>query len=393
MTSTRSAYQERLQVHVIWHPAFQEGEEWARRIYSHLTRDVERPYMRGPGIPVYFWSEAGSPGPPLPAPLPLEEAHHSAAFVLVDDNMVAEPGWNEYVADLYRQVEVSGGRHRLYPVAVGPSAFNLHPEIAAVNYLRLDQVEAPKQTEWLLNRVTNELGRLLMGWRPVAEATAGGPAPSSSAMTFFISYARSDGHGLATAIRDYINHNTGINTFFDAHSIPPGSSFAEVIGEALNRSALLVVQTDAYSSREWCQREVLEAKRLERPIIVVHAVQEGERRSFPYLGNVPTIRWNPHTDTNSEPVIGLLLLEILRHEYFRQSFEDLRQLFRLGADVRAIPRPPELLACLELHKLKPSMSTFVYPDPPLGMDERRILWEFDPDLRWITPTMLPAMGG
>ena len=34
---------------------------------------------------------------------------------------------------------------------------------------------------------------------------------------------------------------------------------------------MLVVQTDAYSTREWCQREVLWAKKYERPVLILHS--------------------------------------------------------------------------------------------------------------------------
>src|SRR6185295_282946 len=59
----------------------------------------------------------------------------------------------------------------------------------------------------------------------------------------------------------------------------------------LNSSALVAVLTDTWSSREWCRREVLEAKLAARPLVVVDALEARVIRLFPYLGNAVTLRW------------------------------------------------------------------------------------------------------
>lgn len=53
---------------------------------------------------------------------------------------------------------------------------------------------------------------------------------------------------------------------------------------------MLAFHTDQYSSRPWCRREVLEAKRLGAHILIVDALEAGDPRSFPYGGNVPIIQ-------------------------------------------------------------------------------------------------------
>ncbi|NVL83801.1 TIR domain-containing protein, partial [Escherichia coli] len=81
--------------------------------------------------------------------------------------------------------------------------------------------------------------------------------------------------------------HTELQTFFDANDIAPGHKFALEIFNSIEHSALVVVRTDAYASREWCRREVIEAKRRARPIVVIDALTKAEERGFPYLGNVP----------------------------------------------------------------------------------------------------------
>ena len=48
---------------------------------------------------------------------------------------------------------------------------------------------------------------------------------------------------------------------------------------------MLAFHTDHYSSRPWCRREVLEAKRFGAHILIVDALDSGDPRSFPYGGS------------------------------------------------------------------------------------------------------------
>ena len=85
--------------------------------------------------------------------------------------------------------------------------------------------------------------------------------------------------------------NLALDTSFDAINIAAGFSFEEEIDAGIDTAAFALIHTDAYASRVWCQYGVIRAKRHGRPIVVIHAIEEGEARSFPYIGNVPTIRW------------------------------------------------------------------------------------------------------
>jgi hypothetical protein len=105
---------------------------------------------------------------------------------------------------------------------------------------------------------------------------------------------------------------------------------------------------------------------------------------------VPTIRWRAEEPLRVEAVIGLVLREVLRSEYFQRHFEDLKKLFDVPDAVRALPRAPELLTCLALRAESEKVPYFVYPDPPLAKQELDLLTELDPNLRLITPTLLFA---
>jgi len=221
----------------------------------------------------------------------------------------------------------------------------------------------------------------------MTETTKGTSPPK---MRLFISHAKLDGEKTALLLRDYIHKNLALDTFFDAIDIAAGFSFENEINAGIDTAAFAVVHTDAYASRVWCQHEVIRAKRHGRPIVVVHAIEEGEARSFPYIGNVPTIRWRAEDPPRVEAVVGLVLREVLRTEYFQQHFDDLKKLFDVPATVRALPRAPELLTCLALRADKNKVPYFVYPDPPLAKQELDLLTELDPNLRLTTPTLLFA---
>jgi hypothetical protein len=376
-------------MYVVWHPAFERGQKLAESIYTYFSRDPERTNARGIGIPVFFRSVADS-GKALP-PIAVDAAQHTAIIVLVDPQMVIGDGWDTYVEELWNQVSAVPGRHRLFPVAFDDTASQLSARIGAVNYIRLQGHSAETEPGFLLNRLANELGRLLTQ-RPtlVSIETQKIDGPSPPKMRLFISHAKLDGEKTALVLRDYIHDNLALDTFFDAIDITAGFSFEQEIDAGIDTAAFAVVHTDAYAARVWCQHEVIRAKRHGRPIVVIHAIEEGEARSFPYIGNVPTIRWRVDEPARVEAVVGLVLREVLRTEYFQQHFDDLKRLFRVPDTVRALPRAPELLTCLALRAESDKVPYFVYPDPPLAKQELDLLAELDPKLRLTTPTLLFA---
>jgi len=384
-------YRPRLLIYVVWHPAFEWGQKIAESTYAHFSRDPERTNARGLGIPVFFRS-AGSGGEKTPpAPIAVDAAQHTAIIVLVDPEMVAAEGWDKYIEELWKQVGAAPKRHRLFPVAFDDAAYQLSPQIGAVNFIRLQGLTAEAGPGFLLNRLTNEVGRLLTQRPKLASIeTEESKGASPPKMRLFISHAKLDGEKTALVLRDYIHENLALDTFFDAIDIAAGYSFEDEINAGIDTAAFAVVHTDAYASRVWCQHEVIRAKRHGRPVVVIHAIEEGEARSFPYIGNVPTIRWRGDEPLRVEAVIGLVLREVLRTEYFQQHFDDLKKLFGIPGTVRALARAPELLTCLALRAESDKVPYFVYPDPPLAKQELDLLTELDPNLRLTTPTLLFA---
>jgi SLOG cluster2/TIR domain len=374
-----------LVIHVVWHPGFARGRDMAERIYTWFARDPDHPNARGLGIPVVFRS-AMADGDKTPPPIEMGDARHSVVVVLVDPKMVIEKAaWSAYVAALWSEAEKAPDRHRVFPVAFASSAFNLMGES---NFIRLHELTAEAAPGYLLVRLTNEISRLITRRPAVAAAEAGETsAKSPPKMRLFLSHAKVDGEKTALALRDYIQTHLALDTFFDAIDIAAGFRFAEEIDDGIDSAAFALIHTDAYASRVWCQYEVIRAKRHGRPAVVIHAIEDGEPRSFPYIGNVPTIRWQPD---RIESIIGLILREVLRGEYFTRHFENMKTLFEIPPAARALSRAPELLTALALRADGDQVPYFVYPDPPLAKLELDLILELAPNLRLTTPTLLFA---
>jgi hypothetical protein len=157
-----------------------------------------------------------------------------------------------------------------------------------------------------------------------------------------------------------LKHDQPVDAWIDSGEIAGGSKFSGAIDLGVRNASLLVVLTDHYAGREWCREEVLLAKEHQRPIVVIDALSTYEVRSFPYLGNVPRIRW----DGNPETAINLILKETIR------GLHSVETLTRVGRpDDVLISRPPEFAT---LAGMEPGTSV-VYPDPPLGSGEMRRL--------------------
>jgi hypothetical protein len=389
-----------LAVYVVWHPNNARGGELARALLDELTADSDDPLARGIGIPVYF--RTGTPAAAVPAEIELGQAKHTAVIVLVDDEMIRDRGngWSAYVDEIWKRTNQNQGEHRMLPVAMTQAAFNFSKAIADVNFIRSYQGDGQKQLIGLTVSVTDELCRLLLR-EPRADHDNPEAAPVSDRVKVFISHAKADGRELAEAINGDIHNRTQLVTFLDVHDIEYGKIFTDVILDEAARCAMLAVQTDVYGSRPWCQKEILQAKAAKRPVLVLDALARGELRSFPYAGNGPRLRYDAANGIDVAMVAARMLLEVLRVEHAKQQFEGLRELFNIpeGEGIEFLPYPPELLTLAELRLReraaapgKKPATTFVYSDPPLGLDEMERLRVFAGGLHLVTTTMLLAEG-
>lgn len=378
-----------LQIICYWHAASPEGGRLATLLYERLTRRVGKPGLR---IPVAFGPCAPDGGPP-----PSLETHrfgHTLAIVLIDHYMTqrvfggAGVAWGQFV---YELLDAHGQQGlSVLPVALDESAFDLDERFARQSFIRLDlhQDAGDRDEELIFQASVYGLKALL----PTGAKHGNGPYEKAP-VSIFLSHAKKDlgepGSGPVWALADYLSTNP-VDTWYDQRKIEAGEFFDREIERGLTGSAIVVaVLTDSYTSREWCRIEVLLAKgcRITKaepadtfqqvPMVVVDALEEGESRSFPYLGNQQSIHWAGSGRRAARRVINAALTEALR---FRHNLLQLESERQPGSVV--LGTAPELLTAT----LLPADTTRVYyPDPPLGREELGLLQTARPHIHWTTP--------
>lgn len=340
-------------VHFVFHPKSKAGEKLAQYVHQQLNDDVVVPGLR---VPTVFCPRTEHLQPP--AMLNLDLAEHSFVVPLADDELCLDADWSRFVADVWQACDSSEQRkHRCVPMQLSKAAWPLDDRLKEVNFGRaFAQPDEGSQAAWVTRRIVVELCRFLQGLAATGDRS---PAPTK----LFLSHAKADLNTkpcVAMQMIELLKGDQPVDTWVDSGDIDTGSRFTKAIENGVQQTSVLAVLTDNYSSREWCREEVMLAKENQRPIVVVDALMTHEVRSFPFLDNVPRLRWND----NPQAAIDLLLKETLRHLHAKAVLERSMQ----PGDTIFV-RPPEPLMLLGVA----SGSNILYPDPPLGVGELKRL--------------------
>ena len=147
--------------------------------------------------------------------------------------------------------------------------------------------------------------------------------PNNQRLIVFISHTTRAGAGevdtsaLITLVRQIIA-DTRLQHFFDASDLQPGAVWDDELRKHAATSALLVLRTDLYATREWCQREMVIAKLHGMPVVTLDCVSRGEERGSFLMDHVPRIPVRRGTpETTKEDVrrgLNLLVDECLKRE-------------------------------------------------------------------------------
>lgn len=373
-------------IYVVWHPSFAVGHAVAKALFEHFRRESYEKITGGTGISVVY-RYALADGTDEPLPIDFAAAETSAIIVLADQNFAQDPVWMDFLQRISDQTATAGLSTVLFPVAMDPGIVN--------------QVKKAEQalpwSDWkgsiedknfkLIGLLTFQFCRMLRHYlehlrRP--EETRQALLRFLKKVDIFLSHSKHDkndaGEQVAKAIRKKLTERDGLGSFFDVYDIPPGLKFHDVLLAQIEISAVIAVHTDSFSSREWCRREIIEAKRHNRPLVIANCIVDRDERGFPYLGNVPIIRLENKKASRIEAVINALLDEVLKDFLWQCRVELMRPKAKKG--VTFLPRPPELIS---LANLVPSTEgedfVIVYPDPPIGAEEERLFNKIAPNLQ------------
>ncbi len=395
-----------LDIHLVWHPGDAGGEIIAQEIETHFQHHSCTGLQAGT-VEVYrrcaAWRSAHSDhlAAPRPVPLPGEPgaALHTLVVVLVSTALMREVqgsdglqgGWH---GDLDRLVTASKATPEALKVVAVLVPGTRRPTLARLSaLLGEDQYLAEPDRHALRHHLPGWLGRARC--RELAQTLSSwlDPTHTGAGIQVFISHTKQSGDestaGVGALVRQVraVLGETRLGSFYDAHSLQPGQGWANALTRHAQRCALLVLRTDLYATREWCHREVTEAKQHGCPVVMLDALSAGESRGSYLLDHVPRlpvraehdaqqrlVRWsdddiergiNRLMDAWLERVLWRLQQQHLltqdaslkRHRWFDQAPEPLT----LAHALRQDPAP----AGQALH--------IIHPDPPLSDTEQEPL--------------------
>lgn len=379
-------------IHVAWHPAYAAGAGIAKGLHEHYRRKPYDNVVGGAGLSVLY-RFAPAAGGSAPVPIDMDEAEATAIVVLLDEHFLADAdylGWYRTVAG---QADAVGMRSRVFPIVIGDDAMARCGIVEqGIRWDRWSALDENARALKLKSSLTHQFCRMI---RWVLHRLT---QPDDEEIAFerylepvqvFLSHSKrdADGQRIAGSLRERLSAD-GLASFFDVHDIPPGVPFDKVLMRQVRVSAVIAIHTDSFSSREWCRREIIEAKRWNVPLVTANCISDLDERSFPYMGNVPVVRMDPVRVDRIDQVIACLLDQVLQHFLWgcRTALAG-----DVAAEVTFLPRAPELVSLAGLQA--GTAATFVYPDPPLGAEEMRLFEAIAPTVRLSSVTEWLASGG
>ena len=364
------------EIYVVWHPKYADGEYIATRLRRHFATGRDRSIYGGTGVPVLY-RNSNAPGSEAPLPIDWDHATETAVVVLIDGTLMNDHSWVQYVQRIVHEARQLGSVPHIFPVVTEDGRLDVCQGIQA---LRWDRWAGNRimRGERLIRDLIHEFIGMLQRRLTMDQSDATKDAMDyAGRVSIFLSHSSKDGGDVANAVRDWLRKHSRASSFLAPQDIPAGDFFGTVINNNIRNGAVAVIYTDSYSSREWCRREIIEAKRMNVPMVVVDCLESVDERSFPYMGNVPVVRMDPAKD--AIPVaVGRLLDAAFRCLLWRCSVKD----FHETSNTVFTAWPPELIFLASLRG--DGTQLIVYPDPPLGTEEMDLFSDVDSNVRLLT---------
>ena len=412
-----------LEVYVLWHPADEAaGRPLMDRLVAHFHGNAYSGLLGG-AIEVFARSLGWFDAAGAPRPLPqgdlgssVEVPATALTAVVVWMGMglaraVEAEGspWGSWLEALRDRQHSAPGRLRVFPMrpATGGS-----PPDARLQALVPSQAIFDAQPE----ATCRDLAQGIAQWAAEQDG-------STPRLSVFISHTKHDDSGgqrvaaLIAQVRARIDGASKLGSFFDSNALQPGADWAAQLQEGASRMALLALRTDLYASREWCQREMLLAKRHGVPVVVLDAPLRGEDRGSFLMDNVTRIPVRPAGERWNEADIDVGLARLvdacLQRELWRRQSASASWPDNLTVDWWSpqAPEPATLVDWLGLRAAASAAGThdaapadadqpllILHPDPPLGPEERDVLDRIARlaggrgGLDIVTPRLLAARG-
>ena len=458
-----------LDIYVVWHPKDKCGRDVFERLVNHYHSE-HFSGLAGSAIEVFSRSYPRTTGCDAPAPIPtrcgtvdttaddVQARYQDSASGTASPFTVIIPvigrhmikasedrhsAWSRYLKSLdtlrERASSAATPSVLIFPII---GAKGLDTSAPFVKPLANCQGPVIGEEAYAAGEVTRGVGQAII--QHLLWHQAGMDSISSGTrLRIFVSHAQADipetdrtgrtAMGVTTRVRNQI-HRTHLLPFFDVHDLQTGEKWDEAIREHARTSALLMVRTDHYSSREWTQWEVYEAKRAGVPIVCLSALKAGESRGSFLLDHVPTIAcpqipkgWAPPEGTQTENPVDEAIVTALNRLVDETLKFALWRCQDIPARVNAAkasttpspsqsknhpgfdcapptaPEPTVLLKFIQEHRIKfPHDNHFwlIHPDPPLLPAEQDFLVDLcvqadyeEGQVHLLTPRSFFAAGG
>lgn len=368
-----NGYESPLSIFFVWHPRDKElVGPVLEECFLNLRRDVDRPFSRSVNVPVFVRT---SEGDDIPEHITVR-SRRSIIFAFIGKNCMSEGPWIEYLQSM---ANTKGSN--FIPVALDETAFNFSGGIELVNFIRTYRFPTETFKERTCLAIFHEIYRYGLN-----ESRRELQRGKDSALKLFLSHAKDGAQGVAAAqALKILIENGPMRDFFDATDIATGYEFEAEILSHIADSTLVAIHSDSYSSRYWCQREILAAKDSDRPIIAVDLIGKYEDRRFPLAANLPAIRIpidveHQINETHLLAILQAALLESIRFFYSKVALSAYREAGWFPADAYLSARPPEACVLARLaEKIDEEVDgclDFIYPDPPIYPEEARHFEKF-----------------
>jgi len=364
-----SNYTQQLAIYFLWHPSDNSrAKPIVDYCFERLYRNSDKPFSRGINMPVFLIT---SNDKNVPSNINFS-ANNNLLFVFNSEYLVIEDSWIKYLEKIKRK------NVKLIPFTLDKTALdslNIFETDNHIRYYNFDQ-------QYALNNsfitIAHEIYRFGLTYG------AGCQKSSDNVLELFLSHTKKDSWALkfAEKIKDFIDNST-MQRFFDASDILIGNKFDRTITKKIEKATLISIHSDNYSSRYWCQREIIHAKNKQRPMICVDHQKEYEDRRFPFASNVPSIHVQPKGKISLNDIYSVLegaLIETLRVNYHKEKLKQYKNNIRCRSDIHVLIRPPELSDIENIIKtpdkkgnIIPKYTKLLYPEPPVYKEEQQFL--------------------
>ncbi len=375
---------------------------------------IERAFKGGPeaggylaaGVDLRVQTEIHPGAPPAPAPEMLDAFCHTLVIVLID---VALNGGDDalwdWIGACWAHVRASDGRHAALGLAFDEWTRDVfaqkRPGLDALQLKTAPQFDQePAIRPAMFGLFALHEARLLLA-RGLSTNVA--TAEDTARLRLFISHAKRDALPLAQALKHQIDQVTWLGSFYDAIDIRMGSDWKRELEQGVGSSLIVMLRTDVYDERPWCQEEVRWSDEYATPAVLVDA---RTTLNFPAgtlpFERVPTVRI---PDGNLMRVLFLALRESVRFLLFKRRVEAMKANGKLPdpVDLRVFCFAPSMAALLRAARVlaatgRPGVPRLImYPDPALGTGAyeaaHALVATIAPETRLVTPDTLAATGG